>query len=87
MTSFPLNSSPYGQNAACTLLPSLLSAAKAPRPLVCAMPAWIRPASRQSAHTPRAVATVPVGSWEQRSRRVVKQLVLPLSEANQAQEA
>ena len=61
VTSFRLNCPPYGQNAA-----------KAPQPLVCAMPAWIRPASRQSAHAPRALVTAPLATQEHRSRRVVK---------------
>ena len=56
-TSFPLNFPPYRQSRTCAPLTSLLSAAEAPQPLVCAIRAWSRPADRQATRTPPACAS------------------------------
>ena len=47
----------YGQSRTCAPLTSLLSAAEAPQPLVCAIRAWSRPADRQATRTPPACAS------------------------------
>ena len=48
---------PYGQSMTCAPLTSILSAAEAPQPLVCAIRAWSRPADRQATRTPPACAS------------------------------
>ena len=57
LTSFPLNCTPYRHSRTCAPLTSLLSAAEAPQPLVCAIRAWSRPAGRQATRTPPACAS------------------------------
>ena len=86
-TSFPINFPPSGHSSTYALLTSLLSAAKAPQPLVGPIPTWIRRASRQSAHSPRTLVSPPDQLLRGPKPVRGQALALPLSEANQAQEA